>query len=118
MPPAIPNSVAASSAQPRWVTREVALILLAQTVFGFGWSLYLLTPKFLTTALHVPPDTLGVISASGGLAGLLTIPFAAYGIDRLGRKLFFRIGSLLIVAMSIGFMYVDEIGPLVYVLQG
>jgi MFS family permease len=115
----LPSLPASPTALPeRWVTRHVVLILVVQVVFGFGWSLYLLTPTFLTTVLHAGPETIGRISAAGGLAGLLTVPFAARGLDRLGRKFFFRIGAALIVLLSIGFTLVREIGPFVYVLQG
>jgi MFS family permease len=93
-------------------------ILFAQTVFGFGWSLYLLIPKFLATELHAGPETIGRVAAMGGIAGLMTVPFAARGLDRLGRRLFFQIGTALIVLLSFGFMYVHEVGPLVFVLQG
>jgi MFS family permease len=101
-----------------WVTGDVLRILLSQVVFGFGWSLYLLTPKYLATVLRAGPDVIGTITATGGFAGLLTIPFAARGLDRFGRKLFFRLGALLIAVLSLGFLEVHDLGPLVYVLQG
>jgi len=104
--------------EQRWVTRDVLGILLAQIVFGFGWSLYLLTPKFLATELHAGPETIGHVAAMGGFAGLLTVPFAARGLDRLGRRLFFQLGSGLIVLLSLGFLQVHAIGPLVFLLQG
>lgn len=103
---------------PHWLTADAKRILIAQVVFGFAWSLYLLMPKFLTTALHVPPDVLGRISAMGGLTGLITVPFAGRGLDRLGRKPFFSLGSALLILVSLGYMRVHAVGPLVYVLQG
>jgi MFS family permease len=101
-----------------WVTRDVVRILVTQVVFGFGWSLYLLTPKFLATELSAPPDVIGQISAMGGVAGLMTVPFAAFGLDRMERRRFFRAGSALIILTSIGFTQVHAITPLLYVLQG
>jgi MFS family permease len=92
--------------------------LVAQVVFGFAWSLYLLLPKFLTTALHATPDVLGRVSAMGGLTGLLTVPFAGRGLDRLGRRPFFSFGSALLVLVSLGYLQVHEVSPLVYLLQG
>jgi len=74
------------------VTPDLLRVLIMQTVFAFGWSLYLLMPKFYATALQAGPDTIGHISAMGGVAGLLTVPFAARGLDRLGRRLLFQIG--------------------------
>jgi len=90
------------SSAERLFTRDVALILIAQTAFGFGWSLYLLSPKFQAVALGAGPDQIGLTTAISGLMGLMTVPFAAGGIDRLGRKLFFRIGASLVLIVSIG----------------
>lgn len=101
-----------------WVTRDVAFILFAQVVFAFGWSLYLLVPKYLATALHAGPDVIGRISAVGGATGLLAVPFAGLTIDRLGRRIFFQCGALLVIVMSLGFARVTALGPLLYLLQG
>jgi MFS family permease len=108
----------ASGAAEGWVNRDVRWILGTQLMFGFAWSLYLLTPKFVATELHAGPDVIGRIASMGGLAGLLTVPFAAYGIDHVSRRLFFRLGTALIVLLSLGFMHVHAVGPLVFVLQG
>ena len=108
----------AAARAPHWLTADAKRILLAQVTFGFAWSLYLLTPKYLTTELHAPPDVLGRINAMGGLAGLLTVPFAARGLDRIGRKPFFSLGSALLVLLSLGYLQVSSVSPLVYVLQG
>jgi MFS family permease len=116
--PQPPSDVELPAPRQRWVTRDVVRILFTQTVFGFGWSLYLLIPKFLATELHAGPETIGHVAAMGGIAGLLTVPFAARGLDRLGRRLFFQLGSALIVLLSLGFMHVHEVGPLVFLLQG
>lgn len=102
----------------RVFNRDIASILIAQLAFGFGWSLYLLAPKFQAVVLGAGPDLIGMTSAIGGIAGMLTVPFAATGIDRLGRKLFFRLGCTLVLLMSIGYMFVDRVGPLLFLLQG
>ncbi|HET6339577.1 MAG TPA: MFS transporter [Polyangiales bacterium] len=113
-------SAVQSSGESRasWVTRDVKRIFVTQVVFGFGWSLYLLIPKFLATQLKAPPDLIGQISAMGGAAGLLTAPFAAFGLDRYERKFFFRAGASLIIVASVGMTLVHEVTPLIYVLQG
>lgn len=104
--------------EERLFTRDVALILIAQTAFGFAWSLYLLSPKFQAVVLGAGPGQIGVTTALSGLMGLSTVPFAAGGIDRLGRKLFFRIGAALVLLVSIGYFFVDHVGVLLYLLQG
>jgi MFS family permease len=102
----------------RWVTSEVMTIIAAQIVFGLGWSLYLLTPKFLATALGAGPELIGRTNAAGGIASILLVPVAAVGIDRFGRKVFFRAGALLVVIVSLGYMHVHTVGWYVFALQG
>lgn len=109
---------ASDSVQPTWVTRDVKRIIATQVVFGFGWSLYLLTPKFLATELHAPPDVIGRVASMGGAAGLLTVPIAARFLDRIERRYFFRAGATLIVLLSLGFTQVHEVSLLLYALQG
>jgi predicted MFS family arabinose efflux permease len=106
-----------ASATP-WFGSQALIIIAVQVVFGFGWSLYLLVPKFLTTVLHAGPEDIGRISAVAGLAAVLTVPFAAGGLDRLGRAPFFRLGAALIVLLSLGYLQVRELSAFVYVLQG
>jgi MFS family permease len=112
------DSVAASARPANWVTADVKRIVLTQTVFGFAWSLYLLMPKFLATELHAGPDVIGQVAAMGGMTGLLTVPFAARGLDRIDRRKFFRAGCVLIVLVSIGYTQVHAVTPLLYLLQG
>jgi MFS family permease len=107
-----------TSSEDRLFTRDVALILIAQTAFGFGWSLYLLAPKFQAVVLGAGPDQIGITTTVSGLMGLCTVPFAAGGLDRFGRKLFFRVGSACVLLVSIGYFFVDRMGPLLFILQG
>jgi MFS family permease len=107
-----------SDAPPRWVNAHVLRIIAVQVVFGFAWSLYLLVPKFLAEELHAGPEIIGKFSVASGIAGLCTVPFAGRGLDRFGRLAFFRAGALLVVGLSVGFLFVDEVSWAVYFLQG
>jgi MFS family permease len=119
VPSSVSSAVASSTPPPvSWVTRDVKRIIFTQLVFGFGWSLYLLIPKFLATELHAAPDVIGQIAAMGGAAGLLTVPFAAWGLDRLERRFFFRAGATLIIVLSLGLTQVHSVSLLMYALQG
>lgn len=109
--------VESSAGAARLWTREVALLLVAQTLFGFGWSLYLLTPKFLKLQFAATDATLGFVSSTGGLAAVVGMPIAAYGLDRFGKMPFFRIGSAIILAVSLIFLTVDQVGPRVFLAQ-
>lgn len=102
----------------RLVSRDVLAVLVCQVLFSFGWSLYLLLPKFYTKVLSIGPHALGHLTAVGGMTGLLTAPVTGYALDRLGRVAFFRCGCLLLFLLSVIFSRVQEVGPLLYLLQG
>lgn len=123
----LPSSPLASAEVPPSPTKRppatlwspaLTRIVLAQGLFGFGWCLYLLQPKFLTQELGVGPAEVGTTMAFGGISGVLAIFGVLRVIDkRGGRRLLFLGGSLILCASSVGFLLVDRFGPLVYLLQ-
>lgn len=97
--------------------RELRLLISAQLPFGFCWSMFLLLPKFLTTELHASPSEIGLVSAIPSLAGTLAVPFVGRMLDRRGRRPLIALGSALCAVQAFGFLAVDRVGPLLYVLQ-
>jgi MFS family permease len=93
-------------------------ILVAQATFGFGWCLYLLQPKFLTTSLGVGPQEVGAVGSLSGIASIATIGVLLSVIDRRGgRRRAFLAGSLVLSGASAAYAFVDRFGAAVYVLQ-
>jgi MFS family permease len=67
------------------------------------------------------PEMAGRVGAVQGFAGLLALPFIGYLLDRFGRRRFLITGIGLGTLCSIAFLFIDEIGPLLYtvrILQG
>lgn len=115
--PAAPSAASDAASRSIWSARFVR-ILIAQTIFGLGWSLYLLTPKYFALELGADAPTLGHLSAMGGLFSVAIIPLLARGIDRLGGAAFFASGCVLLLIAGGGFMLVHQLGPALYVLNG
>jgi MFS family permease len=117
----LPDETAAratsETARPFFAERRFWLVLTAQTAFGLGWSVYLILPKFLATALGADAGSIGRVSAMSGFAAVTTIPVVLALIDRIGRRRLLQMGCLLLIALAIGFTRVDQLGPFVYVLQ-
>jgi MFS family permease len=91
-------------------------IVLAQLAFGFSWCLYLVVPKFLTTALGVGPGGIGSVAMTASAVSAISVLLLVRSIDRARRAVFVR-GCALLALASLGYLSVERFGPLVYVLQ-
>jgi MFS family permease len=100
-----------------WPYREFARLIIAQLVYGLSWSMFLLLPKFLTVELHATPVQIGLVSAVPSLAATLAVPFVGRMIDRVGRRPLILLGGAMIATQAFAFVWVDRIGPLLFVVQ-
>lgn len=95
-----------------------ARILAAQATFGFGWCLYLVQPKYLTTALGAGPEQVGAVGTTTGLVSIATIGVLLSIIDRPGgRRRAFLSGCVLLSLASLGYLFIHDFGPAVYLCQ-
>ncbi len=92
-------------------------LLVLQTMFGLAYSAFILLPKFLKTEFGASAWEIGAVAAMFGLATTLVTPFAGVWVDRFGRRRFVAWGALAMIAGSLGFVWVDSLGPLVYGLR-
>jgi MFS family permease len=98
-------------------TRNFVALLAAQACFGFSFSSFFLLPKFMTVELQAGPDQIGSVTASFYLTAVLMGPWMGTVVDRRGRRRFLTAGALLQAAAALGFMWVDQVGPLLYGLR-
>ncbi len=99
------------------LTPQFVLLLVTTAIVGLSFSTYFLLPKFLAVELAADAATIGSLSGVSLLASVICMPFAGVQIDRLGRRLFICLGALLFAAASAGFLVVDHVGPLLWVLR-
>ncbi len=99
------------------LTAQFAILLAATAVFGLSFSTYFLLPKFLAVELAADALTIGGVNAVSMLASVVAMPFIGVQVDRHGRKTFGVIGALTFAASSVGFLWVDSVGPLLWVLR-
>lgn len=93
------------------------LLLAITTLFGLSFSTYFLLPKFLAVELAADPVTIGGVTTVFWLAAVLVVPFTGQQIDRRGRLRFAAIGGLLLALSCAGFVAVDTVGPLIWLLR-
>jgi MFS family permease len=92
-------------------------LLVAQATFGYSSSSFLLLPKYLTTQLSAGPVEIGLVSAAGGVATIISIFGTGAVVDRVGRRRFMVAGAVVMALASLAFAAVDRVGPLIFVLR-
>jgi MFS family permease len=102
---------------PPLLSRNFAILLVAQASFGYAFSSFFMLPKFLVTELSAGPAAVGRVGAAYGVAVIVFIPAMGVLVDRFGRRVFMTAGALLMGAMSLAFAVVAEVGPLIYALR-
>lgn len=112
-----PSPSLPSPTLPRLFTPSFVRLLVLQTTFGLAYSAFILLPKFLKTELSATAWQIGTVAAMFGAATTLVTPFAGVWVDRFGRRRFVTWGAFAMIAGSLGFVWVDSVGPLVYWLR-
>ena len=102
---------------PPLFTRPFVLLLAAQAIFGFGFSTFLILPTYLTKALAASPSQIGLVTAIFGISSMIFMPLVGDWADRTRRLPWAMAGAGICAVASLGFVWVHDIGPLVYVLR-
>jgi len=103
--------------RPPLYTAAFVAVLATQACFAYAAAGFFLLPKFLTTELGVGPAEIGLLTGLFGITVVVLMPFVGAWVDRFGRLLFLRAGIALQVLTSLGFLWVEDSGPLLYALR-
>lgn len=98
------------------ITRRFALATLANLVFFVGVTSFFSLPVHLE-ALGASRAEVGRTMGAFGIAALVAIPLTGTLADRYGRRRFMLAGALAWFGLSLAFLWVDRVGPLVYALR-
>ncbi|HEY6556503.1 MAG TPA: MFS transporter [Polyangiaceae bacterium] len=101
----------------RLITPAFALIVAMQLAFGFGFSIFFLLPKYLTTSLHAGPDAVGWVSASAVVAAVLAVPLLGRAIDHYDRRYLIVAGALGSALCALCFTLVQSVGLALLLLR-
>lgn len=97
--------------------RSFVSLLVAQACFGFAFSSFFLLPKFLKTQLGAAPSEIGFVTSTFYVAAFVLQPWMGSVVDRSGRRRYMTSGAALMLVASLGFLWVDAMGPLVFGLR-
>lgn len=96
--------------------RNFALVTLANFLFFCNFSSFFLLPLYIKELGGNEAD-IGFIMGTFGITSLGAIPLVAFLVDRYGRRRFLIIGYALMFAVSLSYLFVSGISPLVYALR-
>lgn len=105
------KSERASLASPAFVR-----VTLANFCFFLTFASFFLLPLQIR-ALGGSERTVGFVMGTNGIAGLVSIFLLGPVLDRIDRVRFLRAGLALMLAATLGYLLVDRIGPLLFMLR-
>ncbi|MCH2171503.1 MFS transporter [Myxococcota bacterium] len=93
-------------------------VLLMQGCFGAAMATFVLLPKYLLTELDASVGEIGGVMAAFSLANVMAIPLVGHGVDRVGRREIVLLGLACMLVSTLGFGWIDGMGPSLYFLRG
>ncbi|MFN2425564.1 MAG: MFS transporter [Candidatus Binatia bacterium] len=98
------------------IPRAFFIVSAANFLSFLNLAFFFLLPLWVT-AQGGGAELAGRVGAVQGFAGLLALPFIGYLLDRFGRRRFMITGIGVGALCSIAFLFIDEIGPALYVVR-
>lgn len=98
------------------IPRAFFAVAVANFLFFLNFAFFFLLPVWVLQR-GGGEETAGRVVGIAGLAGLLVLPLVGYLLDRFGRRRFMIAGALVMSLVSVAFMGVETIGPMLYVLR-
>jgi predicted MFS family arabinose efflux permease len=97
-------------------TASFARVTIANFFFFMNFASFFLLPLHVRD-LGGSEHTIGLVMGTTGMAGLVIIPVLAILLDRLERRAFLLAGIATMGLAALGFLLVERIGPLLFVLR-
>ena len=102
--------------------REALLSPAFVRVAAANFFFFLTFASFFLLPLHVralggSERTVGFVMGTNGVAGLVSVFLLGPLLDRYDRRIFLRGGILVMMVATLGYLAVDRIGPLLFVLR-
>ena len=100
-----------------WLDPRFRQLLLFQTAFGYAYAALILVPKFATVRLGAGPREVGALAACPTIAAILFAPLCGAWLDRGAQRAAMIGGAELLGASTLGFGYLNAVGPFTYALR-
>jgi len=113
--PAGPDNSVASD---RLWTPAFTRLVIAQALFGFAYSVFLLLPKLLAVAYGAAAQQIGMVMAAFGVLSLAATPTVSPMVARLGRRGAMQASFALLAGSALAFLLIRRADGLAALLRG
>ena len=96
--------------------RNFTLATAANFFFFCNFSSFFLLPLYIKD-LGGDEANIGFIMGSFGITSLVALPFVAYLVDKYGRRRFMLLGYGIMVAATLGYLFISHLSPVFYLLR-
>ncbi len=96
--------------------RDFSLVTLGNFFFFCNFSSFFLLPLFIRD-IGGDEAQIGYVMGTFGVTSIGAIPFAAFLIDRYGRRRFMLAGSSLMIVASLLYVFISDISVKIFVLR-
>lgn len=96
--------------------KNFALVTTSNFFFFCNYSAFFLLPLYINS-LGGNKETVGFVMGTFGITSFGSIPLVSFLIDKYGRRRFTLFGSLLMCLSSLGYIFISELDPFIYVLR-
>jgi MFS family permease len=107
----------ATSTDTSLISAAFLRLLAVQSVFGLSYSSLLLLPKFFRTELHASATHIGLASSMALFSAALAAPLVGLSGRHISRRAWLVLGLALEACAAFVFLWVDQMGPLVWLLR-
>lgn len=102
--------------EPRLFSAPFVLLCCANFLAFLGITMLFLLPVFLRD-LGAKESDIGFVMGCGQAGAAVGIPIVGVWADRIGRRRFIHAGYVLAALAAAGFLFIDRLGPLLYLLR-
>jgi len=102
---------------PSLFTPAFSALLLVNVAFSFALSAFFMLPKFMAQVLGARASEIGAVTTAFGVVMVLAVPLVGRLLDGARERAVLVSGCVLMAFASLGFVWVDSMGPALVVLR-
>jgi predicted MFS family arabinose efflux permease len=112
-----PRATSDEALLPKLFTPAFSALLLVNLAFSFALSAFFMLPKFMAQVLGARASEIGAVTTAFGVVMVLAVPLIGRLLDGARERAVLVFGCALMACASLGFVWIDAMGPMLVVLR-